>query len=482
MVRTLGYDMGRGTVRASLTAVLLLYGASVSSAQQATPDAGAPIFSLDEIIATALESGAAAVQADRTLEQARLSYRQARAQTGPTLGLTGSLSHGDGYDLSPGAAADTSALGSNHATASLALKLPATSLTLSAGHSLTEAPGSDPVNVTTLSLEAGQTLWDGEGVGGGRTRLETEKSGLALEGQTLADGKTRKEIVLAVTRGYHALLAAQRALDLRAADRVQKTAEADRAALLLESGRASELEVAQAQINLRAAALEERVAGAALQSARAQLSAQLGWERGRVYEVEEAQSPQVPVVDPQEAVASALAAREDLAQLRLDRRSGEIDLRLARAQASPQLSVSGSAGMSRNWTQDATEVDWSARLAVSLPILDSGATRTRVQSQSLANATLDTRIAEMEAAIGVEVLESIDALQTAAERVELARMRADQAGLSMELATLREEMGDGTLLDVLTASSALSTARAALLDAENDLQIAVLEYRRAIGA
>jgi len=341
------------------------------------------------------------------------------------------------------------------------------------------AGGGDVSNVGSASLSVSQTIWDG--LLGGRSRKSVEQAGLTRRSKALSLESSMKGIELSVTQAYLALLSAQKTLELRGAAIDQRIAELERTRLLVEAGKASDLDRRQAELNLRSAEVDERIAASSLASVHAKLATLMGTSAETPFTAVEPEAIEVPTMELEAAVETALENRTDLKQLGLARSAGDLELLLTRAQAGPQVSASGSAGLSRDWESDRTSGNWSARLQVSVPILDSGAAKRQIELQRMENASTERDIADLEAAIRMEVAEALAAVGEARAKLELASLTLSQAELKDELARTQVEIGTGSPIEALTASVNLTGARITLLKAQGDLQVAVLQYRRSLG-
>ena len=104
--------MVRHTPPVFLAAALLFSGVPALLAQQASPAAGAPALSLEEMTERAQTAGYDVREAELAFEQARLQYEQIRAKSRASVGASASLSHADTFEVNSAGSGD-SAVGTN---------------------------------------------------------------------------------------------------------------------------------------------------------------------------------------------------------------------------------------------------------------------------------------------------------------------------------------------------------------------------------
>ena len=104
---------------------------------------------------------------------------------------------------------------------------------------------------------------------------------------------------------------------------------------------ASDVDLKTAQINARSAHVDVENADHGLRIARIQLALLMGRPADAEFSVVSAVSSRFPPATLQEAVSLALTHRTDFQQLELGRKSNQVDLALARGQATPSVSVTG---------------------------------------------------------------------------------------------------------------------------------------------
>ncbi len=159
-------------------------------------------------------------------------------------------------------------------------------------------------------------------------------------------------------------------------------------------------------------------------------------------------------------IVSALANRPDMAAARTSILAAQQEVRVARAAQYPALTVGANLG--RNYSNLALFAgnNYSLTLGVTIPIFngfghqyDLAAAKSRVDEQAASASLVRTQVSN-------QVVGSYVNLHTAAARVRTADILLASAKQSEDVARGRYKAGVGTILDLLTAQTALASARA----------------------
>ena len=106
----------------------------------------------------------------------------------------------------------------------------------------------------------------------------------------------------------------------------------------------------------------------------------MGYALDQDFAVADAPQPSAPVSTVEEAVAAGLARRLEIKQVELNIKSSNVDLAVARGQATPTVSVSGGVNWLYDWTGAASAGVVGASVKLAMPVLDAGAVRNQVDS------------------------------------------------------------------------------------------------------
>ncbi|MFL5463163.1 MAG: TolC family protein [Gemmatimonadaceae bacterium] len=228
-------------------------------------------------------------------------------------------------------------------------------------------------------------------------------------------------------------------------------------------GLATIADVLQARTALSQEQLNLETIEGNLQAARGGLAAALGLPANLPFELEPLPGA-IPVramtLSVDSIINDALRNRPDLAAARAEAAAAYSRVRIARAAMLPSLTLGGNAA--RTYSSPATFAgpSYSVQLGLSIPIFngfshqyDIAAARAQADAVSaLADQTRQTVV--------TQVFVSYYALQTAERRVATADDLLASAEQSVQVAAGRYREGVGSIIDLLTAQSALANARA----------------------
>ena len=198
------------------------------------------------------------------------------------------------------------------------------------------------------------------------------------------------------------------------------------------------------------------------------------------------------------SIAAALENRPELKRLARLTDAGESAVIAAKSGYKPTVAVFGNYTIERNMTYgynpaapSITDINlnnfghqingWNLGVQGSWAVFDGRATAGKVAQ---ARSRLDqTRLQTSDAALAieVEVRQSYNALQEAAELVDAAQKVTAQAEEALRLANSRYSAGTATQLDVLTTQVALTETRLNQLQANYSYVVAVASLRKATG-
>jgi outer membrane protein len=182
-------------------------------------------------------------------------------------------------------------------------------------------------------------------------------------------------------------------------------------------------------------------------------------------------------------IATARLRRPDLAAARALVEKADAHIRAVRSDGLPTLSLSAAAG--RAYFNPASPVDsrdsWSASLFLTYPLFTGFANSYDIEKAKrdagVARAQADT----LEQQVILEVWTSYYFLQTATQLVKTSRDLLESAEQSERVALGRYKEGVGTIIDLLTAQSALAGARSQEIQARSGWFVALAQLARDTG-
>lgn len=285
----------------------------------------------------------------------------------------------------------------------------------------------------------------------------------ALLAANFTHNATLQSVVLQIQTAYFQYIA-NRAL-LQAQLTTAREAQANLAAAeeRRRVGVATIADVLQARTAASQAELAAETTEGDLQTSRGALALSLGLPANLPYDIDST-AGQLPVslladsVDT--LIARAVEARPDLAAARAEFEASHSQVSIARASRLPSLLLNGSGGRTYTTSLPQGGNNYTLSLGLRIPIF---AGFSRIYDEREAVALADAAAARADALgqqVVFEVFRSYHSLQTAGRRVRTSDDLIASAEQSNEVALGRYKAGVGSVLDLLSAQSALADARA----------------------
>jgi outer membrane protein len=274
---------------------------------------------------------------------------------------------------------------------------------------------------------------------------------------------TLQAVVLQIQTAYfqyianRALLEAQRTTAREARSNLEAAEERRRV------GVATVADVLQARTAASQAELAAQTTEGDLQTSRGALALSLGLPANLPYDIDSTagQMPVAPLADSVDAlIERAVLIRPDLAAARAEFEASRSQISVARASRLPSLLLNGDAGRTYTSTFPQGGNHYAVSLGLRIPLF---AGFSRLYDQREAVALADAAAARANALgqqVTFQVFSSYHSLQTATRRVATTEDLVNSAEQSNEVALARYRAGVGSVLDLLSAQSALADARA----------------------
>jgi outer membrane protein len=228
-------------------------------------------------------------------------------------------------------------------------------------------------------------------------------------------------------------------------------------------GVATIADVLQARTAVSQAELAAQTTEGDLLTSRGALALALGLPANLPYDIDSS-AGQVPVsvlADSVEVlIAGAIKARPDLAAARAEFDASRSMISVARASRLPSLVLNGTGGRTYTTSLPQGGNNYTLSLGLQIPLF-AGFSRLYDQREAVALAdAAGARADALGQQVVFDVFSSYYSLQTAARRVRTADDLLASATQSSEVALGRYKAGVGSVLDLLTAQTALADARA----------------------
>ncbi len=299
-----------------------------------------------------------------------------------------------------------------------------------------------------------------------------------------AHNATIQAVVLQIQRAHfeyiatRALLEAQRTTAREAKTNLAAAEERHRV------GVATIADVLQARTAASQAELAVETTSGNLQTSRGALALALGFPANIPYDIDTTagQRPVALLADSVDVlITRAVEARPDLAAAQAEFLAFRSQISVARANRLPSLTLNGTGGRTYTSSLPRGGNNYSVSLGVRIPL---SAGFSRIYDQRLAVALSEAAGARADALgqqVVFEVFSSYYALQTAARRVRTTNDLIASAEQSNEVALARYRAGVGSVLDLLSAQSALADARAQQILARLEWNTSLAQLARDAG-
>jgi outer membrane protein TolC len=318
---------------------------------------------------------------------------------------------------------------------------------------------------------------------GGRSGA-TEAARQALLAADWNHNAVLQNVVLQVESAYFLYSASVSLVTAQRSAREEAAAGLAAAEARHEAGLATIADVLQARTALAQADLSLESTEGQLQTSRGSLAVSMGLPATLPYEIApstEGVTVGVVADSVQALVATAVRLRPDLASATALEREAAARVGELRAQRLPSLSLSGNTGYQFIPSRSVSGANYSLTLGLTIPVFN-GFTReyNQQQAEALAQAAAaDTRSLQQQ--VIFQVFSAYYTLQTSARRVHTSETLLESAQASQQVALARYKAGVGTVLDLLTAQTALANARAQQVQARLDWSTALAQLSHDAG-
>src|SRR6266550_3162143 len=297
---------------------------------------------------------------------------------------------------------------------------------------------------------------------GGRSG-SVERARQSLFAANLEHNATLQNTVLQAQVAYFTYMATSALLSAERSAVAEAQANLTAAQRRNTVGLATIADVLQARTALSQEQLNLETIQGNLQAARGSLASALGLPANLEFELEPLPGT-IPVrtlaMSVDSVINDALRNRPDLAAARAQAAAAFSQVRVARAAELPSLTLGGNGA--RTYTSPSTFAgpSYSVTVGLSIPIFN-GFSRQYDVAAARAQAEATSALADLTRQnVVTQVFVSYYALQTAQQRVATADDLLASAQQSAQVAAGRYREGVGSIIDLLTAQSALANARA----------------------
>jgi outer membrane protein len=184
-----------------------------------------------------------------------------------------------------------------------------------------------------------------------------------------------------------------------------------------------------------------------------------------------------------ELIADALARRPDLASERFRVLAAQSHIRASAIDGLPSLTLDASGNRTFYWRNgpDPFSTNWAGALTFRIPVFRGFDTAYQVRKAQEEAETAKATAERTEDQVILDVWSSYYAVQTAVQRVRTTRDLLASASQTTEVTQGRYKSGVGSILDLLTAQSALAEARSQEAQARSLWFLSIAQLAHATG-
>ncbi|WP_353070690.1 TolC family protein [Tunturiibacter gelidoferens] len=297
----------------------------------------------------------------------------------------------------------------------------------------------------------------------------------------LADAEaSREDIDLATDQVFYAVIEAQETLKVATQTVSARQTLTDQVSALTSSKLRSDLDLSFAQVNLSQAMLLQLNAQNDLDSAKAVLSAVLGYDKQMNFQLVDDAGP-LPSLppDPDVLIADAIQNRPDLQSLKFNEQAAQKFSKAQHEQLLPTISALGVVGGTPAGSSQYFTTDWYGAVGgnVSIPIFSG----FRLTAQASEAALQAQSASEQTRALRNQVVSDVRAAwlnaNTAVQRVTVTTELLKQANTALDLAKTRYDLGLSSIVELSQAELQQTEAAIGNANARSQYNFAISTIR-----
>lgn len=334
-----------------------------------------------------------------------------------------------------------------------------------------------PLDQTTLSGQIGY-VFDLSG----NVRRQANAAKKAIAASEYQKASTLNDLRLNVRRGYYQVMRAQSLLRVSEANFTNISAQVDNAEKQLRAGVAAKIDLQRLQAQQASAEAEVLSAKNGVKLAKQALNLALARPIETEFDVADVTEDVAVRGEYERLIEAAEVIRPEVRSLQSNIESLKFTRRATMQTLEPSLNfnlnyqrVLDPAGL--NPQRELT----TNTLVLSIPLYDAGGTRARVRQFDQDIVTAQVNLKQQRLAIAQEIRSASANYSTALARQEAAKKQLVLAKEVARLARIRRDAGESTVIEVLDAEAALTSAENGLVNATFDILTAYAELQRAVG-
>ncbi len=334
-----------------------------------------------------------------------------------------------------------------------------------------------PLDQTTLSGQIGY-VFDLSG----NVRRQANAAKKAISASQFQKSSTLNDLRLAVRRGYYQVMRAQSLLRVSEANFTNISAQVVNAEKQVRAGVTAKIDLQRLQAQQASAEADVLSAKNGVKLAKQALNLSLARPIETEFDVAEVSGDVSIRGEYDRLIEAAEVVRPEVRSIQANIESLKFTRRATMQSLEPSLNfnlnyqrVLDPAGL--NPQRELT----TNTLVLSIPLYDAGSTRSRLKQFDQDIITAQVNLKQQRLAIAQEIRNASANYSTALARQESARKQLALAKEVARLARIRRDAGESTVIEVLDAEAALTSAENGLVNATFDMLTAYAELQRAVG-
>ena len=349
------------------------------------------------------------------------------------------------------------------------------SVSASSNYNASKTEGNLHSRSLSARVTASLTLYSGN-------KLETQIKSAELDIETarLAFFKAQDDLVYQVAIAYVDALENYATTQVNLQTEENLAAHEQNIALLYDAGSKAKIDLLRAQVETANAEQDTAKSHAAYEVSLVNLATLMSVDDISGMTLEEI-STALEMVDLEDFLTRADANRDDLKSDELKIEQGELNIEIARANKRPTVTAQVGTGINSAYDSWHPTPDASIGVSASWNIFDSGITRAQIQSAEIELERLRLAMENDINSVHQDVITAYKNLRIAIMRLRTTQKAVDLAEEERYIATEKYNAGEGILLDILDAETALATAKKNLVSATYDVARYRLDLAHAMG-
>ena len=338
------------------------------------------------------------------------------------------------------------------------------SLTGSGGLDASQSKGEDRSDGLSLKLTGSLPLYTG-----GKNEARIDSASLGTDIAALTTERAREELKYSVIKAYFDALEARRTIDVDQESVDNYEAHLTNVRQLYQAGSKARIDVLRSSVELSDARQTLIKAQNSYEVDLATLRNLLNLDRSEPLTLTDDFVYDTFDISLSDCVGYALRSRKDLQAESDTLQQKELAVKEAKAGLRPTVSLSAGTGLSQDFEPTSRDShSWNAGLSASWNLFDSGVTKAAIDEAEAARDKAALSLQKAQEDVDLSVRTAYYNMREAEHRMQSTADAVGQAEQDAYIAREKYRAGEGIMLDVIDAQTALSKARLNEISAQYD--------------